>query len=338
MIGFPIVGRIEPLDRPATPGRLHALADAGVLPRERLFTALALAGASPGDAAWRALVRTALLVLGTALALSGVIFFFAFNWALLGRLTKLLLVASGVVSFALTALWVGVERPVGKAALTAAAAMVGVVLAVHGQVYQTGADSHALFAAWAILISPWALGAGFSPLFVACVTLLQIAIGLYWGARIDVDVPRTWMALELAGVSLTAWTATQTLGKTVSWLGARALARWFAFSAFVPLTLAACSVFVADERTAGGVIALAMTVALIAFFVLRFRGRDLFALALAAAATIALVTSGIGRALLPRSDRGGAPVFLLLGLVLVGEVAAAAAWLRREARAHGTQS
>ena len=331
------MGRIEPLDRPATPARLHALADAGVLPRERLFTALTLAGASPGDAAWRALVRTALLVLGTALALSGVIFFFAFNWAQLGRLTKLLLVSSGVVSGTLAALFFGVERPAGKAALMAAAGMVGVVLAVHGQVYQTGADSHALFAAWAILISPWALGSGFSPLFVLCVTLLQLAIGLYWGARIDHDVPRTWMALELAGVSLTAWAATQTLGKTVSWLGASALARWFAFAAFAPLTVAACW-FLAVDREAGGGIALATTALLIAFFVRRFRGRDLFALALAAAATIALVTCGLGRALLPRNDRDAAPVFLLLGLVLVGEVAAATAWIRREARAKGARS
>ena len=41
--------------------------------------------------------------------------------------------------------------------LIAASVLVGVLLAVIGQVYHTGADAYSLFAAWTLLILPWTL-------------------------------------------------------------------------------------------------------------------------------------------------------------------------------------
>ena len=45
----------------------------------------------------------------------------------------------------------------GKAALLAASLFVGALLALIGQIYQTGADTFEMFAAWAALILPWVL-------------------------------------------------------------------------------------------------------------------------------------------------------------------------------------
>ncbi|MET0346849.1 MAG: DUF2157 domain-containing protein [Casimicrobiaceae bacterium] len=55
------------------------------------------------------------------------------------------------------AVWRGLDTLPGKAALVVAALLVGALLALVGQVYQTGADRFELFAAWAVAIVAWVL-------------------------------------------------------------------------------------------------------------------------------------------------------------------------------------
>ena len=63
--------------------------------------------------------------------------------------------------------------------LSAAAVLLGALLAVYGQTYQTGADPWGLFATWALLILPWAVAACFTPLWLLVIGLIDTAHVLY---------------------------------------------------------------------------------------------------------------------------------------------------------------
>ncbi|MEM6456810.1 MAG: DUF2157 domain-containing protein, partial [Acidobacteriota bacterium] len=105
-----------------------------------------------------------LLFLGLGLALSGVVFFFAYNWEGMHRLVKLGLVEAGIAAAFSVAALSGLSGLRGKLALLTSSVLVGVCLAVFGQVYQTGADPWELFASWALLILPWTLLSRFQAL------------------------------------------------------------------------------------------------------------------------------------------------------------------------------
>jgi hypothetical protein len=65
--------------------RLELLAQRGLLNLAGLERALELAGYFPTLEMWRKFLDYALLALGTAFTISGLIFFFAFNWAQMHR-------------------------------------------------------------------------------------------------------------------------------------------------------------------------------------------------------------------------------------------------------------
>ncbi|WP_217806087.1 DUF2157 domain-containing protein [Halomonas sp. BC1] len=96
----------------------------------------------------------------------------------LGLLQAVLLLAVGM------ALWQA-RRPRGRQlALCMAVCVVGVLLALIGQVYQTGADPWQLFAGWAVLALPWVVMARLSELWLLWWGLVNMAIWLYasvWG-------------------------------------------------------------------------------------------------------------------------------------------------------------
>ena len=129
--------------------RLRALRDQGLLDDRAVARGVALATTSPDAASWCRAIDLYLLVLGSALCLAGVVFFFAFNWAGMHHFAKLGLVAAGVAGSASYAATRGLSRRSGQAALIAATVLVGPFWAVFGQAYQTGADPWNLFALWA---------------------------------------------------------------------------------------------------------------------------------------------------------------------------------------------
>lgn len=136
-----------------------------------------------GEQHWQKLLQYLLLGSGAAFLLSGIVFFFAYNWAELPRLVKV-----GTVTglFVLTGLF-GIFAPVGRQArnvsLTAAVGLIGIVMAVLGQVYQSGADSYQLFLGWTLLAVPWVAVVYFSPLWLLFVGLLNVTFLTYVAQR-----------------------------------------------------------------------------------------------------------------------------------------------------------
>ena len=107
---------MNPLDQPATAGRLRWLASQGLLDQATLERALAAAGALPTPRAWSRFLGATLLVLGAVLAVAGIFFFFAYNWDGLHRFVKLGLLAGAVALAGGFAVWRDLERLEGQVA------------------------------------------------------------------------------------------------------------------------------------------------------------------------------------------------------------------------------
>ena len=128
---------------------------------------------------WLQFLKIFFLGLGISFTVAGVIFFFAYNWDDLHKFAKLGLISALFMATTLTALLTQLNPLLKKALLTASAVLVGVFLAVFGQIYQTGANAYDLFLNWTLLIALWVIIVNFAPLWTVFVTLINITVLLY---------------------------------------------------------------------------------------------------------------------------------------------------------------
>jgi len=142
------------------------------------------------DAFWTVWAHRALLAIGVAHVLAGIVFFFAYNWADLPPMAKFAIVEVALVLTASGALIAGIGTLPGQALLVAASVLVGVLLAVVGQAYQTGADAFELFVAWTLLVLPWTL---FSRSAAQWFTWLAVAYVAAWTYCVQVLIPMKWL-------------------------------------------------------------------------------------------------------------------------------------------------
>jgi len=123
----------------------------------------------------------ALLVLGASHFLAGIVFFFAYNWDDLSPFTKFGLLQAGLVISVFAAVRLKIASPAGQALLISASIFTGVLFAVIGQVYQTGADAYELFTAWSVLILPWVIASRSSAHWFLWIIICLTALSLYGG-------------------------------------------------------------------------------------------------------------------------------------------------------------
>ncbi|MCB0105396.1 MAG: DUF2157 domain-containing protein [Caldilineaceae bacterium] len=192
----------------ATPQRLRRLAQLGYLDRQALVAGLHRLQALPDRHAWLRFLDYILLVLGALFLTSGIFFFVAYNWEELPRMARFGTVGGALLIAVAVAHGAGLQRLAGKVALTVAALLVGALLAVFGQEYQSGADSYSLFAYWALLITGWVLIGRFDLLWVGWLALLNVTLLLFWQQTFRGDtVPHaeSLFALNVVGLLLWEW-------------------------------------------------------------------------------------------------------------------------------------
>ena len=326
----------DPLELPATPARVLAMADALALPEPVRDRALRLATASPGPREWRRFLSVALALVGAGLALAGVVCFFAYNWSRIGRFGKLGLIEAGILVAAVAG-WRLLPRLSGRIALTAAAVLVGPLLGVIGQTYQTGADPYGLFLTWALVIAPWVVAARFSVLWVIAVMILDLALGLWWtqavsSARGDGELASFVIVALVHAAAVAAWE--WQYRRRTPWLDELWAPRALAAAGFAAL-FAASAAFVVDPdgvrstlNVPGlvGLVALAAAIAA-AFAYHRRARRDRFVLTAAALAGMALAAVAAGRLLVVDLDLDELGL-LLVALLVIGEIALGLRWMR----------
>ncbi|MFN2567215.1 MAG: DUF2157 domain-containing protein [Gemmatimonadaceae bacterium] len=327
----------DPLSLPATPARLRAAAQAAALSPRALDRALEVATATPGAPAWHRFLSRALMSLGAALVLAGVICFFAYNWDRIGRFGKFALIEAGIVAAALLA-WRRLARLSGQVALTAAAVLVGLLLAVYGQTYQTGADPYGLFMTWALLMLPWVIAARFTALWVIEVILVDVTLSLWWSQVVappwaDPSVATCVIIGLVHALAIAAWE--WQIRRRTPWLTEKWAPHELGLVAFASLVIAA-SVFVVDPVdfsdvvNVAGAIGLAALIASIAaaFWYYRQVRPDRFMVTVAGAAGLALAAVAVGRLLIEDLDLEEFGL-LLVGLFVIAEITLGLRWLRQ---------
>ncbi|MFV5509429.1 DUF2157 domain-containing protein [Acinetobacter sp. 197] len=120
-----------------------------------------------------------LQIIGIALIAISIIYLLAANWWMLPKFVQLfipqiLLLASAILSIRLD------TQAVLRQSLDAVSAlMLGLSLAVIGQIYQTGADSYQLFLLWAVLLLPWLYRPNIGVFVLFCL-VSQLALYFYF--------------------------------------------------------------------------------------------------------------------------------------------------------------
>ena len=287
--------------------------------------------------AWGLWTARILTVFGVSLILAGLVYFFAFNWERIPPHAKLAGIALLILVAVAPTVVLGLDHAVGRIATVVATVLVGVFLAVFGQIYQTGADAWGLFALWAALTLPWALVSNCSATWAVWLVVANFGIRLWW-AQVRPD-DETWFvgsSLSLIAFDGAFLVAREVLAK----LGhAWAAQRWTRWLLLVPILGTATLCLFAwivhrygttpFDRLGAAVSAAAILAAVVVY---RWVLRDVAALTLAVlAACVVIVMLGFDLMyeLSPRSDIG---IFFLGGFFTLGLFAAAVAWLRSAAR------
>jgi uncharacterized membrane protein len=300
--------------------------------------ALVVSGLTPDAGRWRRLFDRLLLAMGTIALSFGVIFFVAANWSGLGRLQRLVIVE---LIFAATlgihiwlALREGGRSLPSRMALLAACLVLGALLALFGQTYQTGADPWQLFATWGIMILPFALVGRFAPIWILWIALVNLSLVLYYRLfpgliwlPFGSNAGLLWLTWTWNTV---AWVVWEWAAGRHAWLNGGVAGRWWlrllALASGIAATfLALRAIFDAPQYPL--VTALCYLVWLTAVWLFyRRKLLDLFVLAGAALSAIVIVTALLFDWMMP--DNGSGFVFLVLAAAIVVQAALAARWLR----------
>jgi len=135
----------------------------------------------PSEKAWLWISSRFFMGGGLLLVLSGIIYFFAFNWNDLHKFAKLGIVEGAIILISLLILLVKMSDFVRKLGITAVSVLVGVASAVFGQIYQTGADAYDFFLGWTLFVTVWVILASFPILWLFYIALVNITVLLYVG-------------------------------------------------------------------------------------------------------------------------------------------------------------
>ena len=304
------------------------LIEQGRIPAEKINDALAVTKVFPEGREWLRFIDQLLLWLGGMAISFAAMFFIAYNWDDLGRFAKFGMVEVLII-FAILAYWKLDVHTVGaKVTLLMATIFLGVLLALYGQTYQTGADPWQLFFNWALLMLPWAIIGRFPAIWVLWVALINLSIVLYsmtfrssiW-FMFDSDVGTLWLLFAFNTIALATW---ELLSNKWQWLAERWAVRLLAIAGGVSITwLAIFAIFDRHMSMLPGVVWPIWMVCM--YFIYRKIRPDLFMLAGAALSGIVVTTCFFAKHLLKNGDAGA---FLFIALIVIGMGAGAAIWLR----------
>lgn len=298
------------------------------IPEDKIPGALIASKVTPDAASWQLFLDRLLLWLGGLTLALAVMFFIAYNWTALGHFAKFgmveVLIALAVGAYYL----LGEEKLGAKVLLLMATILLGVLLALYGQTYQTGADPWQLFFYWGLLMLPWAVIGRFAAIWIVWVALMNTAIALYfdtfgrsfWFIRNDLDL--LWLMFGFNTGVLMVW---ELSARRWDWLNERWAIRLIAVISGGSLTWLVLNAIFQDEPMP---IPFGMWLGWILFMYLAYRKLlpDLFMLAGLCLSAISIAIPSMGKVLLNDFDLGG---LFVLALIVIGMGAGAAFWLKK---------
>lgn len=293
---------------------------------EGVNAALDAANARPTRDELRRFATSTMRLAATLSIAAGVIFFVAANWDEIAVLGRFALVEALLVASAGLALWKAPPQLLGRCVLLFAFAMAGVLFALFGQTYQTGADVYELFLTWSLLGLPLVVAAQWSVSWAAWVVVLNVCLSLFCGLRPEAG----WLWFLISGtnlelaelllapmmINLTLWGLREHVELTrwsemaPPWLGRLILACAVAFGTWA----GALAIVGAEGRARHPLVMLFVTIAFVGAGTYAVRKRvDVFPLAAIAGSAIILTTIALAEAI-DFHDEG---IFFLLAIWLV---------------------
>lgn len=140
--------------------------------------------------AWQKFFQLFFISLGVGFTVSGIVFFFAYNWADLHKFVKIGLTECVLIATTVLVLLPKINDNIKSIILTGASVLVGILFAVFGQIYQTGANAYDFFLAWTVFVTLWVLVSNFAPLWLLYLILLNTTLILY-----SQQVAKDWSAV-----------------------------------------------------------------------------------------------------------------------------------------------
>lgn len=128
---------------------------------------------------WYKFLRLFFISLGVGFTTAGIIFFFAYNWADLHKFIKIGLIEGLIIISTLVILFSKISLDIKNILLTGTSILVGVLFAVFGQIYQTGANAYDFFLGWTMFITIWVFVSNYAPLWLVFITLINTTLILY---------------------------------------------------------------------------------------------------------------------------------------------------------------
>jgi len=297
---------------------------------ENIDEVVILAKIKPTTNAWLVFINNLFLWLGCiALSLS-VIFFIAFNWTKMGRFAKFTLVEFALILAIVAYLKVKLTSVASSAALIFATFMLGALMALFGQTYQTGADPWQLFFNWALLMTPWAIIGRFASIWIIWLVLINLSIALYCDVYLNPlslifasKINLAWTFFSFHVLSFMTW---YLLSPSIVWMQKQWAIRILALSAGISIThLMLSAIF---DHGITNSLALPVWVMFFAtiYWLYRKRSIDLFMLAGACLSGMLVTILFLGTSVLEPDDPGS---LLVLAMVVIGLGVASAFWLKK---------
>lgn len=309
--------------------QLDRLIETGALQPRDLDTALNISGIHPKGSHWRGLIDQLLLWWASLSFGCGLLFFVAFHWQDMHRFSQFALIQGCLIASVLMFVYYRQQPLLRQVSLTLAWLILGVLLALFGQTYQTGADPWQLFATWALLSLPWVWISTFHPLWLAWLGLINLSIHLYYQAMPNAslllfssDNAAFWLMFAFNAFALTCWEWISHVKKVKS-------RRWpqclLALSVGIPISWLCFYQIVNQQSLLSAPAITWLTVILLLHYVYRYRLPDLFILAASCLSVIIMLTTWLAVEIFAEAH---AESYLILALLVTGLTTAAVSWLR----------
>ncbi|MEZ5471869.1 MAG: DUF2157 domain-containing protein [Marinicella sp.] len=304
----------------------------GLVKPEYKQKALELAGERPSGTAWLQFSKQVLISLGLLSLAIGVVFFFAYNWNELGRSFKFMILQLLLVMTFLAYFLKSGNKVLAQALLLAGVIVLGALLALFGQTYQTGADPWQLFATWAVMILPLVIFAKSEALWVFWALLTNTGLTLYMYVNpsffgmvfLSRQIP--WLYLVVNGLLLVLleWLSNKQAPQKVS-LTYRWAAQVVGLAVLYALTMIAMEVvWRNDNQFISGLLYLVAMSGFFAYY--RFVKKDLMLLTGWCLALIIFILALLAETVFSHMDAGG---MLLMALTLIGLTTVAVTWIKK---------
>lgn len=166
---------------------------------------------------WKNFTEYFFLALGSGFLLSGIFFFFAYNWDNIPGFWKFGIILFLLILTIVISLCKRIKISVQKSALLSSSILVGVLLAVFGQEYQTGANAYDLFLMWTIAVFPWTIVSRFTPQWLFWAVLSNTTLILYFN-QVIMSIYTAYLFISLLLLNVFVFSFPYVLRKTQDYI------------------------------------------------------------------------------------------------------------------------